>query len=210
MSHLTQATPASRPVLARSGANYAVEFNNQFLFAPVPPGLEGAANWTFALWFKRLGAWAEFNSNAPIFQLTVSGGSTTTGAGISRHQEEFIAATSDQTGGQSATRPRVDDSVAPIGEWVHLAGTRSSNGTGRFFVNGVQADSRSPLEALGSDLSNHRVSIGASWGGSRAIRMAASNLQIWNIALTEQQIADWAMKRLTGELPSGLLFYAPL
>jgi hypothetical protein len=94
---------------------------------------------------------------------------------------------------------------------VHVCGT--VNGTAiTIYKNGVSSGTAANLTGVPvpEDVSALRISVGAARDGARPVRMMASNLQIWNIALTAQQIQDYAMKRITGTPPAGLIFYAPL
>ena len=208
---MTQAVTASKPTVAGTTDAYGVEFNDQWLVADIPTGLEGASAFTFALWFQRLSAWPD--TIPPIFQITVDAGSTTSGAGLSYGGGSKDEIQFTETGGLSpgdSNYAYVDASVAPIGTWVHLAGVWASESQ-QIFVNGVASGvTASRTASIAADLSTYRVSIGAARDGSRPVHMLASNLQIWNVALTAQQIQDWSMKRIETPFQTGLIFYAPL
>jgi hypothetical protein len=213
MTNLIQATAGARPVFKLSGDDFGVEFNvaanPQYLVGDIPAGLPGAANYTFALWYMRRGNPAEFVTSPPIFQVSVNDGSTATGGGLAYRSNgttfRFSTATTDPTDG-----PLVNLSSIADNTWVHLAGVCEGSAA-RIYLNGALVNSNTTGVAMPADMAAYRVSIGAARDGSRPSPMRASNLQIWNIALTEQQVNDWAMERLpAASLPSGLIGYWPL
>jgi len=212
MSNLTQEIAGNRPVFKLSGDDYGVEFNvssnPQYLVADIPAGLASAENYTFSLFYMRKGNPAQFNASCPIFGITIDGGSTLSGGQISYLGSELS---------YTATSPGVDPFVGPMvalssvsdETWVHLA-LVCEGSTMRLYLNGALAESNSSGLAIPADLGSFKVSVGAARNGTRPTPMRGSNLQIWNVALTAQQIEDWAMKRLTGTLPTGLIGYWPL
>lgn len=215
MPHLTQPNAGERPVVREFRSGYALEFNlnaqPQWLNASPPAGLAGATNYTFGMWMGiRGGLTSGGSSFPPIFQCSNTN-STTTGFGLSYHH----TASPGQTLCMSApgVNPNVSARFAraniPDDEEFHLCGVVEGSAV-RIYLNGVLQNTTTNGAAVNSDLSAHSVAIGASVEGDRWIQVCASNLQIWNFALTTQQIQDWAMPRLTGTLPTGLIFYVPM
>ena len=213
MTNLIQATAGNRPVFNLSGDDYGVEFNvsdnPQYLVAPVPTAMGGATAYTYAGWFYRAGNLDQFNGFPTLFGLTVDGGSATGSSGIQFSSGDVYVSPLGGSKGNFASVPI--DPWFPENTWVHLAAHIITNTGSKFFVNGVERDvMTNGSAALPATFDNVSLSIGAARDGARPTPIRASNLQLWNIALTDQQVQDWAMPRLTGTLPSGLVGYWPL
>ena len=209
----TQFDPARRPVLAGPLNGYGLRFNAsagvtpQHLVADIPAGLAGAAAFTFSGWFYRELSLTTYDAFPTLFGIVPPGGSSTTGAGFCQGGNGLAFTT---TGTAAPSSPSATTANAfPGFTWVHLAGVRGADGIGRLYRDGVQIASGG-MGAMGTDLSGMDLVLGASRTGERPVEMRASNLQVWNIALTPAQIAGWAMPRLLAPFPAGLLFYAPI
>lgn len=211
---MIQATPANKPVFRRSGDDFRHDFNvssqPQFLAAPIPAGLPGATHYTFACWMNRRGNLGESNNNPPIFVVSVAGGSTTTGAGISRRAATIVFA---GPGANPANSTAIfAENALGNDRWHHVAGVMTPT-EARIYFDGVlqSTDTSAALAAMPSNMGDFLVSAAAARDGTRWVPVGLSNLQIWNIALTQQQVQDWAMPRLPrNNLPAGLIGYWPL
>ncbi len=211
MGNFTQSISSRRPVVVGTLSDYAVEFNvsanPQHLSAPLPADLEGATNYAIGLWVVRLGDFNSFGSHNPLFQIGVAGGSTTTGVGFSAHQNENVRFSPPNVA--TTNMPEIPVALLPIDTPVHLMGVCEGSAM-RLYVDGQLQDSTSNGGPMPADMSGYAVNIGAAQDGERPVPMRASNLQVWNIAPTEQQIQDLAMKRISSPFPTGLVFYAPM
>lgn len=213
---LIQSDSDSRPVFRTDGFSYSVEFNvdqhPQWLkeSEEVPAELQGAQNYTFAFFYMPIGdvtAIAE-DQSFPVFGLTVDGGSTSAGAGFAYTGGEFHF--TGPSHNPSGAAVRLPEGYFEEGRWYHVCGVREGSSV-RLYVDGELVESGTTSQgAMLSDLSDYRVSIGAARDGSRPTPLRGSNLQIWNVALTDEEVAGLAMKRLVDPLPDGLIYYRPL
>jgi hypothetical protein len=91
------------------------------------------------------------------------------------------------TNGNSWTAIATKGGVIPLGSWVHLAATYDqSTGNLYIYVNGVQQASAS--SAGGAIYPNTGYNIGARNDGSYPFNGLIANVQIYNTALTPQEI----------------------
>ncbi len=89
-----------------------------------------------------------------------------------------------------------------LDKWVHLAATRNGKNCA-IYVNGTL---NSAFELNDNPLSASDLIIGGISSKNAGFRGQISDVRVWNLARTQQQIGDAMLKRLKGT-ESGLLYY---
>ncbi len=182
----------SSSMFAQNGLNF--DGTNDYV-QTTSTGVLGTTNRTFEAWVY---TGVALTTNACIMDYGVNAvGSRntfilTTGGGLS-----YISGGTNANIGSTA-------GVVPIGQWTHVAFVLN-NGTGFFYVNGIQVGTGS-LTAVNTP-SGTPIRIGERVsGGSLPFKGIIDELRVWNVAKTPAELMTYMNNELCGT-PAGLFAY---
>ncbi len=183
-----------------------LSFDNAYIDIADSPDLDlSGGAFTLSAWINPAG-WGQ-NKQGRIFD---HGGGSSGNAGWSLHLENKSSRGSPQAlrmriNNDSGFNEQSDVNSIQLGIWQHVAITHDGN-TLTFYVNGVQVGQTTGVPIPNDHSAPVRIGARAT-DTKRFFDGAIDEVRIWNVALTQQQVASQMSTEMTGTEPGLIAYY---